>query len=84
MLEYISEELLRRAVALAGELSFSAAAEKMHVDPSVLRAQIHELSTRIGVQIFEETEDRVELTEGGKVLIQVSQGYLAWREAQKE
>jgi DNA-binding transcriptional LysR family regulator len=84
MPEYISAELLRLTVVLADELSFSGAAQKLQIDPSVLRAQIHELSTRIGCQIFQEMEDRIELTEGGKVLIQAARGYLAWLEKQKK
>jgi DNA-binding transcriptional LysR family regulator len=78
MPEYISAEILRWAVVLADEQSFSGAAQKLQVDPSVLRAHIHELSTRIGCQIFREMEDRVEQTEAGKVLIQAARGYLAW------
>jgi DNA-binding transcriptional LysR family regulator len=84
MPEYISAEILRWAVVLANEQSFSAAAQKLQINPSILRAQIHELSTRIGCQIFEEMEDRVELTEAGKVLIQAARGYLEWLEKQKK
>jgi DNA-binding transcriptional LysR family regulator len=82
MPEYISAEILRWAVVLADDQSFSTAAQKLQIDPSVLRAQIHELSTRVGCQIFQEMEDRVELTEAGKVLIQAARGYLAWLEKQ--
>jgi DNA-binding transcriptional LysR family regulator len=84
MPEYISAEILHWAVVLADKQGFSVAAQKLQIDPSVLRAQIHELSTRIGCHIFEEMEDRVELTEGGKALIQAVRGYLVWLEKQKK
>ncbi len=84
MPEYISAEILRWTVVLADELSFSAAAQKLQIDPSVLQTQIHELTTRIGSPIFEEMEERVALTEGGKALITASRKYLAWLEKQKK
>ena len=84
MPEYISAELLRWMVVLADEHGFSAAAEELHIDASVLRAQTHELSTRIGCQIFQEMEDLMELTEGGRAFVHSSREYLAWLERQKK
>ena len=84
MPEYISAEFLHWMVVLADEQSFSAAAQKLHIAPSVLRARTHELSIRVGCQIFLEKENLVKLTEGGRALINVSRDYLAWLEKQKQ
>ncbi|WP_420236227.1 LysR family transcriptional regulator [Telmatobacter bradus] len=83
MPEYISAEFLHWMVVLADEQSFSAAAQKLHIAPSVLRARTHELSIRVGCQIFLEKENLVELTEGGRGLVNILRDYLAWLEKQK-
>lgn len=51
-------------VADAG--SFSKAADKMHITPVSVMNQINALEKRIGIRLFERTNQGVELTEAGK------------------
>lgn len=51
-------------VADAG--SFSKAADKMYITPVSVMNQINALEKRIGVKLFERTNQGVELTEAGK------------------
>lgn len=55
---------------LAGELlSFSRAAEAMHITPSAFSQQVRELESALGVQLFDRTTRRVRLTDAGVILL---------------
>jgi DNA-binding transcriptional LysR family regulator len=59
---------LQAAIALAEELNFSRAAERLRVDQSTLSKRIADLESLIGVRLFERNRNRqsVELTEAGR------------------
>ncbi|HEX8856121.1 MAG TPA: LysR family transcriptional regulator [Thermoleophilaceae bacterium] len=77
---------LRYFVALAEELNFTRAAERLHVAQQTLSSTIQQLERELGVQLFERTTRRVQLTDAGRRLIEDAGGALgavesAWRHA---
>jgi DNA-binding transcriptional LysR family regulator len=58
---------LQAAIALAEELNFSRAAERLHVEQSTLSKRIADLESQIGLRLFERSRNRqsVKLTEAG-------------------
>ncbi len=60
---------LRYFVALAEELSFTRAAERVHVTQSTLSHQIKQLEDELGQKLFERTGKRVVMTEVGETLL---------------
>ena len=60
---------LRCFIAVAEELHFARAAEKLHIEQSPLSRAIKELEQHLAVQLFERTTRRTSLTWAGKVFL---------------
>lgn len=71
MSELLAIGLKRVAIALADELDYSKAAEKLNVTSAELKRQIVSLETQLCLHIFRPRQKRVELTEEGRYLIQI-------------
>jgi hypothetical protein len=65
----LDTRLLRAYVVVAEELSFTRAAERLHLAQQALSAQVRQLESRLGVQLFERTTRRVALTAAGEALM---------------
>jgi len=60
---------LRCFIAVAEELHFARAAERLHIEQSPLSRAIKELEHHLGTQLFERTTRRTRLTWAGKVFL---------------
>lgn len=68
---------LRQFVAVAEELHFGRAAERLRLAQPALSQAVQKLETEIGVPLFERTNRRVELTDAGVVLLEHARRLLA-------
>ena len=59
---------LRYVVAVADELSFTRAAERLHISQPALSTRIRELEGRLGFALFERTSRHVSVTPAGALL----------------
>ena len=73
----LDTRLLRAFVAVAEELNFTRAAEKLFIAQQALSAQVQQLETRLGVKLFERTTRRVVLTSAGARLLGHARAVLA-------
>ena len=68
-------------VAVAEELNFRRAAERLHISQPPLSRQIRELETALGVQLFERDTTMVKLTAAGAAALRRARKLLAEAEA---
>ncbi|HWT37779.1 MAG TPA: LysR family transcriptional regulator, partial [Paraburkholderia sp.] len=61
---------LRYFAALAEHLSFTVAAQKVHVTQSTLSHQIRQLEDELGCLLFEREGRRVSMTEAGELFLE--------------
>ena len=69
-------EALQSFLAVAEELSFRRAAERLHIDHSAISRRIKDLEARLGFDLFYRTTREVQLTEAGRVLYEENRALL--------
>jgi DNA-binding transcriptional LysR family regulator len=71
---------LRALLALAEELNFTRAAQRLHLTQQALSGQIRQLEERVGTRLVERDTRRVQLTSAGQTLCEHARPLLAGAE----
>jgi DNA-binding transcriptional LysR family regulator len=71
---------LRALLAVAEELNFTRAAERLHLTQQALSGQIRQLEARVGTQLVDRSSHHVELTRAGATLLEHARPLLAGAE----
>ena len=64
---------LRVFEAVADELSFTRASEKLHLSQPAVSIQVKQLEEGVGLPLFEHMSRRISLTEAGRIMYRCSQ-----------
>lgn len=75
---------LRVFVAVAEELHFGRAAKRLHLSQPPVSLAIKELEEELGLRLFERTSRRIELTEGGALVLHDARAALSRIDALRE
>jgi DNA-binding transcriptional LysR family regulator len=62
--------LLQAAIAVAKDLNFSRAADRLHIGQSTLSKQIYELESQLGFRLFDRNHQTVTLTDAGRAFVE--------------
>jgi DNA-binding transcriptional LysR family regulator len=62
--------LLQAAIAVARDLNFSRAADRLHIGQSTLSKQVYELESQLGFRLFDRNHQTVEVTDPGRAFVQ--------------
>jgi DNA-binding transcriptional LysR family regulator len=62
--------LLQAAIAVARDLNFSRAADRLHIGQSTLSKQIYELESQLGLRLFDRNHQTVAITNAGRVFVE--------------
>lgn len=73
----VEGEAIQSFVAVAEELNFRRAADRLHIDQSALSRRIQRLEAQVGFDLFVRSTREVRLTEGGRVFYEDSRRTLA-------
>src|SRR5512145_2714275 len=72
---------LRTFVAVAEELNFTRAAERLHLAQQAVSKSVRQLEGQLGVELLERTTREVHLTEAGAALLESGREALAAADA---
>jgi DNA-binding transcriptional LysR family regulator len=73
----VDSEAIQSFMAVAEELNFRRAAERLHVDQSALSRRIQRLEAQVGFELFARSTREVRLTEAGRVFYEDNRRTLA-------
>jgi DNA-binding transcriptional LysR family regulator len=75
---------LRYAVAVADELNFTRAAERLGVSQQVLSEQIRRLEDELGLQVFDRTTRQVRVTSQGRQILEEARAVIGAADALRD
>ena len=77
-------KVLKYFIAVAEELNFTRAAEKLHISQPPLSTQIQNLESDLGTKLFIRSNHGLQLTDSGKLLLDRAKQIIAIGEHTKE